>query len=94
MTNNSLKTYSLGYVTALVVVVFLALLLSGCAPTTAYTSTGTEAPITTADVGNLVDRIIDTEAGVVCYLYAHYDGGGSISCLPINQTLLDPEEYR
>lgn len=71
-----------------------ALALTACAPTTAYTSTGTDAPIKMADVGQLVDRIVDEEAGVVCYLYAHFEGGGSISCLPLNQTLLDPEEYR
>jgi hypothetical protein len=38
-----------------------------------------------------VDRVIDYEAGVVCWTYYVYQGG-SISCLSIDETLLDIEK--
>lgn len=31
-----------------------------------------------------IERYVDEEAGVVCWLYAGYQGG--LSCLPIDQT--------
>lgn len=33
-----------------------------------------------------VEQIVDKKSGVVCYTYDHVNGGGGISCLPINQT--------
>jgi len=38
-------------------------------------------------ITDYIDRIIDEEAGVVCYKYAPAIGG--LSCLPISLTLLD-----
>ena len=36
-----------------------------------------------------INRVIDKEAGVVCWVYKGLDRGG-IDCLPISQTQLDP----
>lgn len=58
-----------------------------CQPTPAVTNPATEI----ARVGGLaggtpVYRVIDADAGVVCYVYVSYGIGG---CLPINQTNLE-----
>ena len=59
----------------LVVCLVVILCLSGCgSPSGDYT-------------GNSVERYIDKEAGVVCWVYtAPYRGG--LDCMPLNETLL------
>lgn len=59
----------------LIVVFVVALGLSSCgSPTGEYTGTS-------------VERYIDNEAGVVCWVYtAPYRGG--LDCMPLNETLL------
>ena len=40
------------------------------------------------DLWGYVHRLVDEEAGVVCYFYTTY-GGSGISCLPLEQTRLE-----
>lgn len=67
-----------------------SLLLSGCV--IEERPTRSERAISGADNGkpisDRVGRVVDTEAGVVCYIYEYYDTGG-ISCLPLSETQLD-----
>ena len=55
----------------------LLFLLSGCA-----TSAG---PGNKTNVLGSVDRVVDVEAGVACWIYA----GRAISCLPLQDTQLE-----
>ena len=48
--------------------------------------TGCVTPTEKAD--SLTTRYVDEEAGVVCWVYTAFHGGG-ISCLPISETKLD-----
>jgi len=67
------------------IVLVFVLLLTACAPV--------DRPAETEDTISQeytygVTRVVDEEAGVVCWTFKSGYAGG-ISCLPINQTLLD-----
>ena len=66
-----------------ILIILLMFVLVGCAPA--------EKPMegtirTNGSFG--VSRYFDKEAGVVCWIYYDYKAGG-ISCLPIEDTLLE-----
>jgi hypothetical protein len=58
----------------------LIVLVAACKPATVELETNT--------VSNKIERYIDIEADVVCWIYDGHQGD-SISCLPIEQTKLD-----
>lgn len=63
-------------------VLLFALLLFSCAPTTSSSVTiDKTAPVFVADE---VYRVIDEQAGVVCWVFDGFRAGG-ISCLPYTQ---------
>ena len=61
----------------LIVLLFLA---AACGPSPGYEDT--------KDIGNMITRWQDNEAGVVCWVFVAYNKGG-ISCLPVSETKLD-----
>jgi len=59
----------------------LIVLVTACAP-------AVSEPVGDNGVERYIERYVDTEAGVTCWIYSNgYQGG--ISCLPIEQTKLD-----
>ena len=58
-------------------------LVTGCVPVP-Y-----RAPATSSALTSSVQRLIDQEAGVVCYYIAPNNLSAAISCLPIADTRLD-----
>lgn len=72
-------------------IICVLLFLSACGPVSEISieprNWGAPGVQTTALLSNVV-RHIDSEAGVVCYVYMTGTGSG-ISCLPISETLLD-----
>lgn len=71
------------------------LVLVGCA-TQEYTNedSGIDSiylgKIKSGSYANYIERFIDSEAGVVCWVVVEFRGGG-ISCLPLDQTNLSKE---
>jgi len=63
--------------------IVMIVLLVGCAQP--GIAEGIRAETLTSELGFGVTRIIDEEAGVVCYIYARGYAGG-ISCLPLSET--------
>lgn len=72
------------FVLIFVVLAMVALVLP--APASQSETEGTSATIGDSPPGE-VDRVVDQEAGVVCYTYDRANGGG-IDCLVVNQTAL------
>ena len=76
--------------------VLLALLLAACAPAVP-TVDSTGMPLDFTMIGDLpaqyttgtIVRTIDSEAGVVCWVYTAWQRP-SISCLPLSETALEP----
>jgi hypothetical protein len=67
------------------------MLTGGCAPVQVATSQSPDNPLVYADrSGNQVNRFVDKEAGVVCYLAQGNTTiiGMSMQCLPIKETRL------
>lgn len=73
-------------VRAFVLVAFL-LLLAAC-DSTLLTPEGGPTPASIGPSRNGVTRYLDTEAGVVCWVFEGYQEGG-ISCLPVSSTRLE-----
>lgn len=72
------------FVFTAVVVIVLAV-FTACKPPQEYTASD---PIS---ISNKVDRFIDEEAGVVCWVYYQSSiekAGGGLSCMPISETNL------
>ena len=80
------------YMTMALIVLIVALL--GCAPTmspqeraaTEVKGLSTELPEEHVLTIYGLRRVVDKEAGVVCYMYI---GRGGVSCLPLSETTLD-----
>lgn len=68
------------------ILIFLALLLSSCVSPGQTEYTADQVKTNQKFVEDHTIRTIDTQAGVVCWIYF---ATGGISCLPISQTKLD-----
>lgn len=83
------KTYAWFTLVMFSVIAILASasLLSSCAVPSAYIGTDKSTSEVIADWP--IVRIIDNDAGVVCYLYAPSNQGrAGLSCLPLSETSL------
>jgi len=70
--------------------IIFALLISGCAPPTGDSPDASDTKDT--EVVGLTDsvfRVVDEEAGVVCWIYSSGGYKGGIDCMRIEETDLD-----
>ena len=67
-------------------VVIVTGLFAACAPRVGVENASQAPP--PVYLGTNVFRIVDTDAGVVCWVVSAYNRSG-ISCLPLEETLLD-----
>lgn len=68
----------------LLLVVLLSLLLAACGPQSEQGAQDTPK-VTSVYIAKGLARIVDAEAGVVCWIYA----GRGLSCMPLSDTLLE-----
>lgn len=78
------------FINILVVALLVVSFVVSCAPTVSVSANSANEQQLPSDV----ERIVDTEAGVVCWLTHGTSLAGSgapraISCLPLSETLLD-----
>lgn len=71
----------------LIAVVALALALAGCEAPALQEETAAPEDVTTLTYG--VQRVVDTEAGVVCWVSNAYQRGGGLDCMLVSETRLD-----
>jgi uncharacterized protein YceK len=72
--------------TKIVIILAVLALLIGCSEPMSRSTGPVEKPVY---IGTYVRRIVDEEAGVVCWIHKDtYQGG--ISCLPLSETKLAP----
>jgi len=75
---------------AIALMVFLLVMMAGCAPAARpQPEVNIESVVISGNIRLGVNRIVDKEAGVACWVYRGIEKG-AISCLPISQTQLDP----
>ena len=79
-----------------IVLLAVVFALVGCVPLPSNTPQvqPMSAPYTIIEDGQ-IHRYYDAEAGVVCWWFAYdggYNGEGGLSCLPISDTNLTPEQ--
>jgi len=70
----------------LIIVIMVCVLLSGCTDNTQLLDNSENK----VSIGNgMMFRVIDKEAGVVCWMSSTLDSRAGIFCLPLSETKLD-----